>query len=255
MNEIKCTKYEEISKRMRELLLRSSAHGLPRLIQSKYSLIKLVWLGVLIISSTLGAYFIIKNIVNFLKYEATTTIRLIDQLEAEFPTVSFCSSNGFIMPLNQTILSLRFNNIHQSKYDQFFELFNDNLYGKCYRFNSGKNMFGENVPLLKSTQDGLSYGLKIEININVSNNTDLAELAVSIHNRSSPPFDFTYVDYYLSTGTWNYFEIQRVFYENLEQPYNDCIKDVREFELNKTIIDSILKSNLSYSKIDCFRMC
>jgi hypothetical protein len=36
-------------------------------------------------------YYVILNILDYLKYETTTTIKTIYEEESEFPTISFCS--------------------------------------------------------------------------------------------------------------------------------------------------------------------
>jgi dimeric dUTPase (all-alpha-NTP-PPase superfamily) len=61
--------------------------------------------------------------------------------------------------------------------------------------------------------------------------------------------------YWLKTGSWNYFEIEREFYSVLDEPYSDCLKDVSSFKLNKTLIDFILKKKRIYSQDYCYNLC
>ena len=85
----------EISKIIHNFLLSSSAHGLPRLLRSKNCVIKILWSIALVTSTICGSYFVIKNSLDYLKYETVTTISLIEENEVEFPTLSFCSLNNF----------------------------------------------------------------------------------------------------------------------------------------------------------------
>jgi len=61
--------------------------------------------------------------------------------------------------------------------------------------------------------------------------------------------------YWITTGSQNYFQIERVFYENLNQPYNNCLKNVSEFKQNKTLINHILMIARKYSRRDCYYLC
>jgi len=70
-----------------------------------------------------------------------------------------------------------------------------------------------------------------------------------------PPLDMYSSVHWVTTGSQNYFQIERAYYENLERPYNDCFKNVSEFKLNKTLIDYILRSERIYSRRDCYYLC
>jgi len=61
--------------------------------------------------------------------------------------------------------------------------------------------------------------------------------------------------YWITTGSQNYFQIERVFYENLNQPYNNCLKNVSDFRQNKTLINHILMIARKYSRRDCYYLC
>ncbi len=42
--------------------------------------------------------------------------------------------------------------------------------------------------------------------------------------------------HWIKPGSWNYFEIERVFTQHLGEPFSDCLKNVSFlFSLNKTI--------------------
>ena len=88
----------------------------------------------------------------------------------------------------------------------------------------------------------------------VPDNYDFGEFLVNIHNYSSPPYDIHDGGYWLRPGSWNYFEVERIFTTQLEEPYKNCLKNVRLFKMNKTLIDQMFKSKLAYSQTDCLRL-
>jgi hypothetical protein len=98
-------------------------------------------------------------------------------------------------------------------------------------------------------------GLRLDIYLDVPSNFDYSELLVYIHSQSLPSLDMYQNGYWLKTGSWNYFELERIVNEQLGEPYNNCLKDVTTFDLNLTIVDHILQLNRTYLQIDCFVMC
>jgi len=70
-----------------------------------------------------------------------------------------------------------------------------------------------------------------------------------------PPLNMYSSVNWITTGSQNYFQIERIFYENLGQPYNSCLKNVSDFPLNKTLIDHIFKISRIYSRRDCYYLC
>ncbi len=66
---------------------------------------------------------------------------------------------------------------------------------------------------------------------------------------------FSHLSYWITPGSWNYFEIERVFDRRLGAPYNDCLKDITKFIYNKTIINHIIESNRLYTQNDCYYLC
>ena len=70
-----------------------------------------------------------------------------------------------------------------------------------------------------------------------------------------PPLDMYSNVHWITTGSQNYFQIEKLFYENLGQPYNNCFKNVTGFKLNKTLINHILMVSRIYSRKDCYYLC
>lgn len=109
--------------------------------------------------------------------------------------------------------------------------------------------------LLNVTASGLAYGLRLNLGFSAPDNYDYRDVLIAIHNQSMPPLDIYNVGYLLSTGSWNYFQIERIFNTRLDPPYSDCLKDVTTFEKNTTIVKHILALNRTYTQTDCFTLC
>ncbi len=96
-----------------EILSASSLAYLTSPFRSKRLLIKIIWSLFLLIFLFLSIYYAILNILDFLKYETTTSIQTIYEPEPEFPTVSFC--NRFNKDFELKILLFWFNNLNLIK--------------------------------------------------------------------------------------------------------------------------------------------
>ena len=80
-------------------------------------------------------------------------------------------------------------------------------------------------------------------------------MAILFHNHTVKSNDLRNKGLRISTGTKNFFQIERTFDEKLEKPFNDCYKNVNNFDLNKTLIEYMSKTSDSYYKLDCDRLC
>ena len=133
-------------------------------------------------------------------------------------------------------------------------MYKDTSYGKCYRFNSGKNMFNETIPIKYSKSSGYDDGLVIDFYSNTK--YDFGSLKILIHNHSQTPATISNRGYRVSAGTYNYFILNRNSIQRLEQPYNNCYKNISQFRFNKTIINYMM-NNMSwiYTQNECIRLC
>ena len=135
------SRVKKIKKSTCELLEVSTSHGIPNIVKSKNLFILIVWSCFTITSTCLCSHFIIKTILDYLKYNTITSIKVIHENEAQFPTISFCAFPSFNTTLNETIISSRFDDVTETNINEFYEEFTDVLMGKCYRYNSGKNIY------------------------------------------------------------------------------------------------------------------
>ena len=156
-------KWTKIKKRISDQLLSSTAHGLPNILRTKHKLIKITWFIFIVVSTCFGSYFVIDNILDYLQYKTTTTISVVTEYQAQFPTISFCGHPTINASLKETVMSVRYDNIYEKNFSKVFNAFNDSVYGKCYRFNTGRNTYGQKLDILNSTSSGKPNGLTIKL--------------------------------------------------------------------------------------------
>jgi len=133
---------------LKEQFKSSSLSFFIKVISSKKSLIKLIWLMALLFAVLANIYYVTLIIIGYLKFDTTTSIFEINEKQSEFPTISFCSYNDETNFKNFKITNLWFNSIDlTNEWENHFEIYNDASYGKCFRFNSGKNVQNESIPI------------------------------------------------------------------------------------------------------------
>ena len=249
ISTIGLSKYKEIKLKSIDLLLVTTIHGIQNIIRTSSLLIKLLWVLFSILSTAVCAYFISLSILNFLAYNAVTTINTVYETLSQFPTVSLCSVDNPIT--NLEILQFKFNLKNNSDY----EIFQDKYYGKCFKFNSGLDKSGNTRDIFNLKTGGQRYGLLLDLNVTFTKNYESNELAILFHNHTVKSKDLRNKGLRISTGTKNFFQIERTFDEKLEKPFNDCYKNVNNFDLNKTLINFMRKTSDSYYKLECDRLC
>jgi len=250
---------------MSKLLGESAAYGLPRIFKSERIILKLFWTGFFILGSIFSVFFVIKNINNYFEYDVTTKIETKYEQPSPFPTISFCpiinnkaKENPFKdkSKIKKIITECAFgqDNSCGTDFDNFFESFENPYLGMCFRFNSGKNMSGHSIPILKSTIGGRDGSLRIFFNpIEI-------DYFVWIHDPLSPPVFDMYNNYesntnLIKTSEYNYLSIQRTVEKKLDSPYNPCFKDADQFPLKKELIDYFHSLNQTYRYTNCLQLC
>jgi len=249
------SKIKKAKKRTCELLEVSTAHGIPNIIRAKRMLPIIMWSVLTILSTCVGSYYVMDNIFDYFKYSTVTSVDIIDEQQSEFPAITICADPSFNTSIDETILKVKFDNIDKYNFSHIFDQYEDSIFGKCFRFNTGKNIYNESIEILNSTKSGKTNGLKINLKFQFPSDYDYGDLLVFIHNKSSPPFSINDGGIWISTGSLNYFEINRIFYSKLSSPYNDCLKNVSLFKSNKELINYILRSNRLYAQSDCYHLC
>jgi len=243
---------ENKKKSINKILSASSLAYLLSPFRSKRLLIKIIWSLFLLIFLFGSIHYVILNILDYLKYETTTSIQTIYEQEPDFPTISFC--NRFDKDFELNISELWFDSLNLIReWKNQIEQYNDDYCGKCYRFNSGLNWTNQSIEIKKSKRIGSDDGLWLTLYTNTI--YDYGELKLFIHNYTENPKNIYRKGSIISSGTNNYFLVKRTSDQKLESPFNECFKDINKFPFNKTIIDYLNKTNRKYSQIECFNLC
>ncbi len=245
----------EIKKEIIELSLGSTAYGIPNLFRKKRFFNRILWIIFLLVSSVATFFWIHDGIIDYLNYEVVTVVETIYEQPSVFPTVTFCpsSKNDFNdKNLSDLVKGSRFGydtNISADPGNHFEEFFSQQ-YGKCFRFNSERNMTNHTISKKYSTIGGRNSYFWLTLNYG---------LLLWIHNKSSPPNIQSFNNHddplLIDKGSFNYLAIDRTIETKLPRPYSQCYDDPMTFEGNKTIIIYILSLNESYSQIKCLELC
>lgn len=85
----------QVKSLIRNVLLSSTSHGIPKIIGSQTSSLKILWFFCTIISAGLCCFLIAQNIISYFNYEVTTTFRFKNEISSLFPTITICNINFF----------------------------------------------------------------------------------------------------------------------------------------------------------------
>jgi hypothetical protein len=255
LNKENESKFARVKKRTSELLEVSTSHGIPNIVRTKSLFILIMWSIFTVLSACTGSFFVLTSILDYLKYDTVTKIDVINEKEVQFPAVSLCARPSFNTTINEIVIKSHFDDIFQSNFSDYFDEYNDVIGGKCFRYNSGKNIYNKSYDIQNSTIKGLKYGFRLILNIQNEANYDYVEVALFIHNQSLPPIDLNDRTFWLMSGSLNFYRLERVYNKKLDAPYSNCLNDVNLFQMNKTIIDFLNKEKRAYTQDDCFYKC
>jgi len=255
-------KIKEFSINVAHMLSDSTAYGVPKLFRSKRLFYKLFWLAFILMGSGASAYYIWDAINSFLDFETVTKIETKFEQPLQFPTISFCPYLGGEqrifnnLSLNQIIKEC-WQNLDQDctkNPNKYFEQFESFFHGKCFRFNSGKNISNHSIPFFNSTLGGKDDSFYLKLN-------KATDLWLWVHNVSSPPIFNHYNNHLgnsilISANTQTQIIISKIIEKKLGLPYNPCYLNVNEFPYNKTIINYISQTiNETYKQTNCLELC
>ena len=168
----------QIKEKIRDYLQSTTIHGLPNIVRTSSKLFQIIWLISFIISACLCVFYTFQTISDYLSFNTVTTFKLVSLDQTLFPTVSFCANPSFSGSIDNIIMAAQFENVEAENYSQIFEEFKHKIYGKCFRYNSGKNLYGNEINLVSSTAAGYLYKLKIKIYLDIPEEKDFGELLI-----------------------------------------------------------------------------
>ena len=89
---------------LKELCEKSTAHGIPNIARANSKKEILFWLFFFCISSAICIYTIIGAIISYFEFEVVTKIRVLSEVESEFPTITVCNQYVFTTNYSAKVL-------------------------------------------------------------------------------------------------------------------------------------------------------
>jgi len=262
------TKKARIKEKIKEMITDSTIHALPNMYKTEKIYFKLMWFSFFLITFIFSIRYIYKTVSDYLLYETVTKISIgIDQ-PAPFPTVSFQFQYGFSSAnytLEGNIIKLYFGNKIKKNLSEQIERINSPQAGEYYKFNSGKDINGNEVEFKYQKKVGYYGGLTAEVFIGRPNEfmssnlpqTHTSFFSLYIHNKSLNPVESSDEPIKLTPGLSTELKISRVFTKRLPYPYNDCVDDLSLLNSHDSLLVKhiLTKTKSSYRQKDCFDLC
>ena len=141
-----------------------------------------------------------------------------------------------------------------------FEYFYDNIYGACYRFNSGVNMLDESTDRKYVSKNGIWNGLSIEFfigNLNDNQNYLSQSNGFNIFISSEPLDSDSNEGINLSPGTSTKIILKKFTQTKQPKPYSECTNNLNSIDsfnsdcFRKTMM--LNKTNYRYDT--CYNIC
>jgi hypothetical protein len=84
---------------------------------------------------------------------------------------------------------------------------------------------------------------------------DDLSIVIYIHNHTQMPTTISNKAFFIQPGSFDYFNLKRIYDQKLELPYNNCYKNVSKSEYNQTIINYLIERKREYTKKECLYLC
>ncbi len=251
-------KLKLIKNNLCEMLGESTSYGLPRIFKSKRIFFKFFWLTFFIMGCIASFYFVIEATNNYLKYEAIQKLEYVSQDQMTFPAITICPWNidrsfnkSFVEIFKDCDCAFNGINICQLNPEKYFIKFTSVYFGDCLLFNSGKNLSGHSISILNITKVGSFNGFYMSFK-NIS-------IRIYISDQSFVHFISGLVFREPDSFLRNTFSLLPLFLNKeikLRLPYNQCLKDLNEFDLNKTVLNYIQsETGGGYEQRYCYELC
>lgn len=270
----KLTKVKKAKKKIANIILSSTIHGLPSVFRTDRLIIKIIWLSLFLICSAFGIYMIIDKFLTYLKFEVVTKIDVIPESSSEFPTITFYSlkhpkSN---YPLNDIIIDCKFNDYNCTVND--FDVITDEFGNVYYQFNTIRNRSYNKSEIRRSNIAGKINGFilrlfgGLETDNKIDSDSDYYSLDynpsngfhVIVHNHSHDPqiaVGLSYDGIDIPIGFETTLIVNRVFTYKQPEPYNSCEKDLNSINAFDSDLFRLMMNSTAYiyRQKDCFEYC
>ncbi len=160
--------------------------------------------------------------------------------------------------LNETIINCNFSWEKCNLTNDFEEYF-DNWYGRCIRFNSGKNMYGESVEQKYVYQSGTFGALDLQFFIGSASSNDKPfsyENGFNIFINDKIVNTMTKEGIRISAGSSISLAVDKNMVKRKAKPYSDCTENLIDIDsYNSEFYRKVLIQNKKYDFNDCSYLC
>jgi hypothetical protein len=174
--------------------------------------------------------------------------------KAANPSFGNSSRKKLAYDLKNTLFRCSYNNDVKLCNPDQFEWSYDYTYGNCYKFNSGYNSSGNEVPIKAASKPGYSNGLNMfffnnqtKIKYTRLNVNKYQGYIVFIHDKTENPIFSNGIQ--VLPGTHVNIGIKKTITKKYPEPYSNC-KDLSAY--SSYFYDFLTQSNKVYRQRDCF---
>lgn len=243
----------------------SSSTSFPNITRTDKLVIKVVWLILYVLLLIACGIMMTDGVYDYLNYDVVTEIEVIYETPTQFPSVTFFNLKNpkANYSLDDILINCYFNDDKCTADDFLFH--QDSLGYVSYSFNTNKSN------LKQTTTPGKINGLQLELysgsfeDMNITDETIMRYFRfdgfhVVVHNHSLDP------RYYgglasdgveISPGYSYNLIVNRIFTYKLEEPHNNCKKNLDRIDSFDSDIFKLMISTRKYNyrQKDCFDYC
>ena len=107
-------------------------HCFPKIFREKtHFILRILWSMIFFSFASLTFYILVNNVISYYQYQTVTSIQIVDEKPALFPTITICDSNAFTTQQAESLII----NISQSFYNKDLASISLGEYTE-YKFNS-----------------------------------------------------------------------------------------------------------------------
>lgn len=242
--------------KIKDLFQSASIPCISNISKSHLLISKLTWLISFILLFAIFVMFARETSLNYFEHEVITNVDIIREEESEFPTVSFCINQR--LNLSQFLEGCIFD-MQECNWSDF-EV-NDFLNETCYRFNSGRNYFGEKIPIKKTSNYDFQTSLMLFLSLSndhlIDGKITPFKTSLFIQNHSTlfnRDHAFNIESGLLISNGGTFITFEREFVYKLAEPFNHCVKqDTTDYVSD--LFQSFVSNNMTYLRKDCIDKC
>lgn len=201
---------------------------------------------------------LIKNDLDFMNSTNIYGYRIItNNKDQKIKNYTF-NRRKFGFNISEIIISCTFN-LQNCSLDQDFDYYYDMNYGNCFRFNSGKNMYGENTEFKNVSNNGLLNSLELELFIGKASENDnyLSKdngFSISINNATLDSISHEGIQ--ISAGFSTRIIVNKYFLTKVPYPYSECTNDLTsEDSYHSDTYKITFKQTKNFRYTDCISVC